>query len=170
MHHRRASVICPFWRLVSASQKHAPVDATVASEDEASSNIRLRHSSTSARLPISADSIMFDVWAASYDRPGLQQTTYRPIHDAMLDRLGGEVARAPSIVRYASGSRFDRHTHGGGEEILVLEGTQSDERGDYSAGSFVLNPAGSVHSVWSRDGCVVLIQWDRPVEFVKDQT
>ena len=40
----------------------------------------------------------------------------------MLDRTGGEVARATSIVRYAPGARFDRHVHGGGEEILVLEG------------------------------------------------
>ncbi|MFM1811513.1 MAG: hypothetical protein RLZZ336_451 [Cyanobacteriota bacterium] len=45
----------------------------------------------------------------------------------MLDRRGGEVARATSIVRYAPGSRFDRHVHGGGEEILVLEGTFCDE-------------------------------------------
>lgn len=40
----------------------------------------------------------------------------------MLDRRGGEVARATSIVRYAPGNRFEHHLHGGGEEILVLEG------------------------------------------------
>jgi anti-sigma factor ChrR (cupin superfamily) len=33
----------------------------------------------------------------------------------MLDRRGGEVARATSIVRYAPGSRFELHNHGGGE-------------------------------------------------------
>jgi len=33
----------------------------------------------------------------------------------MLDRIGDEVARATSIVRYASASRFSAHTHGGGE-------------------------------------------------------
>ena len=33
----------------------------------------------------------------------------------MLDRVGDEVARATSIVRYAPESRFDRHVHGGGE-------------------------------------------------------
>lgn len=40
----------------------------------------------------------------------------------MLDRIGGEVARATSIVRYAPGSHFSRHTHHGGEEFLVLDG------------------------------------------------
>lgn len=38
-------------------------------------------------MSMSADSIMFDLWSASYDRPGLQQSTYRPIHDAILDRI-----------------------------------------------------------------------------------
>ena len=43
-----------------------------------------------------------------------------------LDRQGEEVARATSIVSYASGSYFAAHTHGGGEEIFVLEGVFSD--------------------------------------------
>jgi anti-sigma factor ChrR (cupin superfamily) len=38
----------------------------------------------------------------------------------MLDRIGDEVARATSIVRYASESRFSPHVHDGGEEFLVL--------------------------------------------------
>ena len=39
-----------------------------------------------------------------------------------LDRVGGEVARATSIVRYAAGSKFSGHVHSGGEEFIVLEG------------------------------------------------
>ena len=61
----------------------------------------------------------------------------------MLDRVGDEVARATSIVRYAPGSHFDRHVHDGGEEILVLDGVFSDESGDYSAGTYLRNPPGS---------------------------
>ena len=49
-------------------------------------------------------------------------------------------------MRHAPGSSFERPCHGGGEEILVLEGTFSDELGDYPAGSYLRNPAGS-HSV-----------------------
>ena len=40
----------------------------------------------------------------------------------MLDRDGGEVARATSLVRYARGSTFSSHRHDLGEEFLVLEG------------------------------------------------
>lgn len=64
----------------------------------------------------------------------------------MLDRIGDEVARATSLVRYAPNSQFPRHEHGGGEEFLVLEGSFADEHGVYPAGSYVRNPIGSAHS------------------------
>ncbi|MEI6828933.1 MAG: cupin domain-containing protein [Synechococcaceae cyanobacterium ELA445] len=76
----------------------------------------------------------------------------------LLDRQGGEVARATSIVRYLPGSRFERHIHGGGEEILVLEGTFSDELGDYPAGTYLRNPAGSAHAPSSESGCTLLVK------------
>lgn len=76
----------------------------------------------------------------------------------LLDRRGGEVARATSIVRYAPASRFERHSHGGGEEILVLEGTFSDERGDYPAGTYLRNPVGSSHAPFSSGGCMILVK------------
>ncbi|HEY9660942.1 MAG TPA: cupin domain-containing protein, partial [Allocoleopsis sp.] len=71
----------------------------------------------------------------------------------MLERDGEEVARATSIVRYAPGSAFSPHTHGGGEEFLVLEGVFSDEQGDYPPGTYVRNPVGSTHTPSSREGC-----------------
>ena len=63
-----------------------------------------------------------------------------------LDRIGDEVARATSIVRYAPNSEFSPHTHGGGEEFLVLEGVFSDEHGDYPEGAYVRNPIGTAHT------------------------
>jgi anti-sigma factor ChrR (cupin superfamily) len=76
----------------------------------------------------------------------------------MLDREGGEVARATSIVRYAPGSSFERHGHGGGEEFLVLEGVFSDELGNYPAGTYVRNPVGSSHAPFSQEGCTILVK------------
>src|SRR5690606_16882155 len=70
----------------------------------------------------------------------------------MLDRIGGEVARATSLVRYAAGSSFPPHVHGGGEEFYVLEGVFSDERGDYPAGTYVRNPPQSKHAPASAEG------------------
>jgi anti-sigma factor ChrR (cupin superfamily) len=76
----------------------------------------------------------------------------------MLDRQGGEVARATSIVRYAPGSRFERHVHGGGEEILVLAGVFQDDQGPYPAGGWLRNPPGSVHRPWSEAGCTIWVK------------
>jgi anti-sigma factor ChrR (cupin superfamily) len=76
----------------------------------------------------------------------------------MLFRIGGEVARATSIVRYAPHSVFPRHTHGGGEEIVVLEGVFQDEHGDYPAGSYFRNPPGTSHIPASAEGCTIFVR------------
>lgn len=76
----------------------------------------------------------------------------------MLDRIGDEVARATSIVRYLPGSHFSPHTHGGGEELLVLDGVFEDEHGDFPVGSYVRNPPTSRHTPGSTPGCVLLVK------------
>ncbi len=76
----------------------------------------------------------------------------------LLERDGAEVARATSLVRYAAGSRFERHEHGGGEEILVLDGILSDEQGDYPSGTYIRNPPGSSHAPFSRLGCTLFVK------------
>lgn len=76
----------------------------------------------------------------------------------MLERSGGEVARATSIVRYEPGSKFARHNHDFGEEILVLEGIFSDETGDYPAGTYLMNPPGSSHAPFSETGCTLFVK------------
>ncbi|WP_372364627.1 cupin domain-containing protein [Candidatus Uabimicrobium sp. HlEnr_7] len=64
----------------------------------------------------------------------------------MLDRIGGEVARATTLVRYQRNSSFTSHTHNGGEEIFVIEGVFSDEHGDYPKGTYIRNPVGTKHT------------------------
>jgi anti-sigma factor ChrR (cupin superfamily) len=76
----------------------------------------------------------------------------------LLERQGEEVARATSIVRYAPGSQFPRHTHGLGEEILVLDGVFSDETGDYGPGTYLKNPPGSAHAPASAPGCTLFVK------------
>ncbi|MET1219260.1 MAG: cupin domain-containing protein [Glaciecola sp.] len=77
----------------------------------------------------------------------------------MLDRDGGEVARATSLVRYAPHSVFSEHTHTGGEEFLVLEGMFADEHGDYPAGTYVRNPIGTAHTPKiGKEGAVILVK------------
>jgi anti-sigma factor ChrR (cupin superfamily) len=99
---------------------------------------------------------------------GWRDLSFQPFREGVeiFPIIAGEPAVA--LLRYAPGAGVPRHRHPGLETILVLDGAQSDERGRYPAGSFLINPEGSSHSVWSDIGCVVLIQWDRPVEFLED--
>ncbi len=76
----------------------------------------------------------------------------------MLERDGDEVARATSIVRYAAGSAFPTHVHGGGEEFMVLEGVFSDEHGYFPAGTYVRNPVGSAHAPKTAEGCTIFVK------------
>ena len=76
----------------------------------------------------------------------------------MLDRIGNEVARATTIVRYAPGSQFSAHTHSGGEEFLVLDGVFQDEHGDYPAGSYIRNPPRSSHTPGAAEGCTIFVK------------
>ena len=80
------------------------------------------------------------------------------VHRRMLDRVGEEVARATSIVRYAPGSHFSPHIHDGGEEFLVLEGVFQDEYGDYQAGTYIRNPPTSRHTPGSDAGCTIFVK------------
>ncbi len=88
-------------------------------------------------------------WTAS-PSPGVERI--------MLDRLGGEVARATSLVRFAPDSAFPRHVHGGGEEFLVLDGVFSDEDGDFGPGSYIRNPVGTAHAPHTKEGATIFVK------------
>lgn len=82
-----------------------------------------------------------------------------------LDRVGDEVARATSIVRYKPGSHFSPHVHTGGEEFLVLSGIFQDEHGDFTSGAYIRNPPTSRHTPGSKDGCVIFVKlWQFQLE------
>lgn len=89
-------------------------------------------------------------------RPGVEISSLYQDADS-----GGQLA----LLRYQSGATVPRHHHPGYEQILVLAGEQGDERGNYPAGTLVVNLPGSQHQVASPKGCVVLIFWQRPVVF-----
>ncbi len=92
-----------------------------------------------------------------HDLPWIQSPE-SGVERRMLERLGGEVAKATSIVRYQPDSQFQVHTHEFGEEILVLDGIFSDETSNYPAGTYVMNPPGSSHAPFSETGCTLFVK------------
>jgi len=80
------------------------------------------------------------------------------VNRTMLDRIGDEVARATTIVQFDRDKYFPEHTHDGGEEFFVLEGTFSDQYGDFPAGTYVRNPISTSHSPHTVEGCTIFVK------------
>jgi anti-sigma factor ChrR (cupin superfamily) len=106
--------------------------------------------------------------------PGLIQGGWRALAFApfrpgiAIHRLYGDGRSGPAaaLLRYDPGAAAPLHEHPGFEHVLVLAGSQADERGRYEAGTLAINPPGSRHRVWSEPGCVALLIWERPVVFL----
>ncbi len=94
-------------------------------------------------------------------RPGDAEWVASPqkgVDRLMLDRIGDEIARATTLVRFEPGSFFPHHVHGGGEEVLVVEGLFEDEHGRYPAGTYLRDPIGSSHTPFTKDGCLLFVK------------
>jgi anti-sigma factor ChrR (cupin superfamily) len=71
-----------------------------------------------------------------------------------------------ALLKYEPGAEVPVHIHTGYEHILILSGSQEDERGIYHKGDLLINKPDSSHWVKSPDGCVVLAIWEKPVKFI----
>ncbi|WP_373184520.1 cupin domain-containing protein [Halopseudomonas sp.] len=94
-------------------------------------------------------------------RPGdqtWQDAPQAPVRRWPLEREAPESGQVTSLVEYLPNARFPEHQHPAGEEIHVLAGVFSDESGDYPPGSYLRSPAGSRHSPFSREGCVIFVK------------
>lgn len=91
---------------------------------------------------------------------------WQPFRDGVeIYRLYGDnqSGSAAALLRYEPGASVPRHTHTGFEHIYVLTGSQTDQNGEHQAGTFVINPPNSNHSVVSQAGCIVLVIWEKPI-------
>jgi anti-sigma factor ChrR (cupin superfamily) len=62
------------------------------------------------------------------------------------------------LTQFEPGSFFPIHAHPGGEEILVIQGSFSDETGVHSTGTYMLNPEGFIHRPYSEELCLTLVK------------
>ena len=87
--------------------------------------------------------------------PSPSGTVWRKRLHLVGDPESGQVT---SVVRFEPDAEFSVHDHPEGEEILVLEGVFSDERGDWTAGSYLSNPEGFRHHSSSSEGCLLFVK------------
>ena len=80
--------------------------------------------------------------------PGLKVTS---LHEGLTKHT--------ALVRWAPETRFNPHTHVGGEEIYVLEGVFRDEHGAYPAGTWIRSPHLSHHKPFTEaEGATILVK------------
>lgn len=100
--------------------------------------------------PLDAAALRIDTHTADWFAGLVPGLTVMPLHEFGCEHT--------ALVRWAAGTRFTRHRHWGGEEILVLDGTFEDEHGAYPAGSWLRSPHLSEHTPFSREGCLIYVK------------
>lgn len=115
-----------------------------------------------------ANTFFAHVFRVDEDSQCLATLNWQPFRDGVEIHplYASQGGMSSAFLRYAPGASVPPHKHIGYEHIFVLQGEQSDEVGSYPQGSIVVNPPGSCHSVLSQLGCIVLVIWERPVEFL----
>ena len=109
-------------------------------------------------MPLVHSNLALDAFCATLKEKFVESPSYGVLR-LMLDRDGDEKARCTTIVKYLPNASFPEHSHTGGEEFLVLEGSFHDENGSYPKGTYVRNPIDSKHSPFVKeDGCVILVK------------
>lgn len=63
-----------------------------------------------------------------------------------------------ALVKWPQGEKFIRHSHYGGEEILVLSGTFKDEHGTYPERTWIRSKHLSSHHPWVDEETVILVK------------
>jgi len=89
-----------------------------------------------------------------------REAAWRPgvIEGLQVQPLHSHGTEHTALVRWAPGTIFNRHTHWGGEEIYVLEGSLEDEFGHYPEGTWIRSPHLSSHQPASPSGCTIFVK------------
>ncbi len=101
--------------------------------------------------PGDTQKVVVDTNTASW-RPGLVPgLTVMPLHE--FDGI------STALVTWMPHTRFNAHTHPGGEEILVLDGIFRDENGEYPAGTWLRSPRWSKHTPFTgAEGALIYVK------------
>ncbi len=85
-------------------------------------------------------------------RPGLVSgLSVMPLHEFEVEHI--------ALVKWAPFTRFQLHSHFGGEEIFVLNGTFHDEFGSYPTGTWLRSPHLSQHLPYTKDdGALIYVK------------
>lgn len=98
-----------------------------------------------------------------------EKIPWLPFRDGIdIHRLYGDGITGPTsaLLRFRRAGKIPVHQHTGLEHILILAGSQRDQNTTASAGTLMINPTGTAHSVVGEAGCIVLAIYEKPVAFL----
>jgi anti-sigma factor ChrR (cupin superfamily) len=116
-------------------------------------------------MPTSGSIVLKNIFELSQNLDSLKWEFFR--EGVKIHRLYGNQNEGPSaaLLLYEPGAGVPLHQHQGWEHLIILSQSQSDQRGERDAGTLIINPPGSSHSVSSANGALVLAIWEKPVKF-----
>lgn len=71
------------------------------------------------------------------------------------------------LLKFEAGASYPNHIHPAGEEIFVVEGEVRSGKDELKKGDYMYMPPGSTHSVFSKNGCVLLFKVPEEVVILK---
>ncbi len=87
------------------------------------------------------------------------EVSWQPGHgDLKVKSLHNFKTEGTALVLWPKGATFQPHSHWGGEEIFVLNGTFQDESGDYPKHTWIRSPHLSRHNPFSKSGCLIFVK------------
>ena len=101
--------------------------------------------------PLDTMQVNIDTSVAPW-RPGLVNgLSVMPLHEFGTEHI--------ALVKWAPFTKFQPHSHYGGEEIFVLNGTFHDEFGSYPTGTWLRSPHMSQHLPYTKDdGALIYVK------------
>jgi quercetin dioxygenase-like cupin family protein len=96
------------------------------------------------------------------------EIAWQPFRDGVdIHRLYGDGIEGPTaaLIRFRDAGKVPLHEHTGYEHIFILSGTQRDNNATSPAGTLIISPPGTQHSIVSEAGCIVLAIYEKPVRF-----
>jgi quercetin dioxygenase-like cupin family protein len=86
-------------------------------------------------------------------------------------RYDEQTKRAPVILlKFEPGATYPAHNHPEGEEVFVIEGEVKFGNNNLSKGDYLYTPPDGKHAVWSKNGCVMLLNIPAEVEILKQSS
>jgi len=100
--------------------------------------------------PNDQEYVRIDTYKAVWLAGQIEGLQVMPLHEYGTEQI--------ALVKWEPGTSYERHVHVRGEEIYVISGIFADEHGIYPQGTWIRNPAGSEHTPYSDEGCVIYVK------------